>query len=196
MKSTLLDKIKLETKINNLKELSNKHHHFTISQNENSIVIKTSNGDDWIFIVVISLICGIFIFSMAVFKFELLVVLIVLGQLLMFFLLPLFLYFKFGPTTNDIVIDLEEKAIKISSNNILGKHVRKPKVIKMESYKGLRTIEKSRAESGYIKRVFLIHSGKKIQLIDLPLKPASYCKNFASTFNKIIISQKKLLTQG
>ena len=194
MKSTPLDKIKLDTKINNLKELSNKHHHFTISQNENSIVIKTPNGDDWIFIVVISLIYGFLIFLMGLCHFEPVAILAFSGYLVVISLI-FFLYFKFGPTTNDIVIDLEEKAIKISSNNILGKHVRKPKVIKMESYKGLRTIEKSRGGSGYIKRVFLIHSGKKIQLIDLPLKPVSYCKNFASTFNKIIISQKKLLTQ-
>ena len=195
MKSTPLDKTKLKTNINNLKELSNKHNHFTISQNENSIVIKTPNGDDWILIVMISLIYGFFIFMMGVWYFEPVAILTFSGYLVVISLI-FFLYFKFGPTTNDIVIDLEEKAIKISSNNILGKHVRKPKVIKMESYKGLRTIEKSRGGSGYIKRVFLIHSGKKIQLIDLPLKPVSYCKNFASTFNKIIISQKKLLTQG
>ena len=195
MKSTPLDKIKLETNINNLKELSNKHHHYTISQNENSIVIKTPNGDDWILIVMISLIYGFFIFMMGVCYFEPVAILMFSGYLVVISLI-FFLYFKFGPTTNDIVIDLEEKAIKISSNNILGKYVRKPKVIKMESYKGLRTIEKSRGGTGYIKRVFLIHSGKKIQLIDLPLKPVSYCKNFASTFNKIIKAQKQLLTQG
>ena len=127
---------------------------------------------------------------MGVFYFEPVAILAFSGYLVVISLI-IFLYFKFGPTTNDIVIDLEEKAIKISSNNIFGKYVRKPKVIKMESYKGLRTIEKRGGGNGYIKRVFLIHSGKKIQLIDLPL---SYGKNFASTFNKIIISQKKLLT--
>lgn len=191
MKSTPLDKIKLETKINNLKELSNKHHHFTISQNENSIVIKTRNFNT-IYIVIVSLIYGFLIFLMGLFHFEPVAILAFSGYLVVISLI-IFLFSKFGPTTNDIVIDLEEKAIKISSNSIFGKHVRKPKLIKMESYKGLRTKEKFSSGHVMLKRVFLIHSGKKIQLIDLPL---SYCKNFTSTFNKIIKSQKQLLTQG
>ena len=189
MKSTPLDKIKLEANINNLKELSNKHHHFTISQNENSIVIKTRNFNT-IYIVIVSLIYGFLIFLMGLFHFEPVAILAFSGYLVVISLI-IFLFSKYGPTTNDIVIDLEEKAIKISSNNYLGKHVRKPKVIKIESYKGLRTKEKFSSGHVMLKRVFLIHSRKKIQLIDLPL---SYGKNFASTFNKIIISQKKLLT--
>lgn len=88
--------------------------------------------------------------------------LIVIGTILLFF--------RYYPSSNDIIIDTWNKQIEIKSNNFIGRFIIPELIIKFDVFDGFTNTIKS-IESSSVNRVYIHFKSQKKAMIDLPNGP-------------------------
>ena len=88
--------------------------------------------------------------------------LIVIGTILLFF--------RYYPSSNDIIIDTWNKQIEIKSNNFIGRFIIPELIIKFDVFDGFTSKMKS-IESSSVNRVYIHFKSQKKAMIDLPNGP-------------------------